>query len=65
MSYMHLSQDERYQVQHLHRGGFSYREIAKETGRHPVTIGREVRRNGDANDVYRARNRASTPNSGR
>ena len=55
MSYTHLSQDERYQIQHLHRGGFSTREIGAELGRATTTIGRELRRNpGDAT-MYHAR----------
>ena len=49
MSYTHLSQDERYQIQHLHRGGFSAREISAELKRAATTISRELRRNpGDA-----------------
>jgi len=49
MSYTHLSQDERYQIQHLHWGGFSSREISAELKRAATTISRELRRNpGDA-----------------
>lgn len=49
MSYAHLSQDERYQIQPLHRGGFSAREISAELKRAATTISRELRRNaGDA-----------------
>lgn len=55
MGYAHLSQDERYQIQHLHRGGFSLGEIAMEMGRHRTTIGRELRRNADCADSYHAR----------
>ena len=45
MSYTHLSQDERYQIQHLHGGNFSSREIAIELKRAATTISRELRRN--------------------
>lgn len=45
MSYAHLSQDERYQIQCYKRGGFSLRTIANELGRSPSTISRELRRN--------------------
>lgn len=45
MSYAHLSQDERYQIQHLRRGGFSAREISAELKRAATTISRELRRN--------------------
>ncbi|MGH8115997.1 MAG: IS30 family transposase [Rhodanobacteraceae bacterium] len=45
MSYAHLSQGERYQIQCLKGGGFSLREIAVELNRHPSTISRELRRN--------------------
>ncbi|WP_256363531.1 helix-turn-helix domain-containing protein [Rhodanobacter sp. B05] len=33
MSYTHLSQDERYKIQHLHGGGFSAHEIGVELKR--------------------------------
>jgi Transposase and inactivated derivatives, IS30 family len=55
MSYTHLSQDERYQIQHLHNGGFSAGEIGAQMQRAATTISRELRRNqGDA-DTYQAR----------
>jgi IS30 family transposase len=54
MSYAHLSQDERYQIQHLRRGGFSVRYIAKQIERSPSTVSRELFRNGQA-DEYAAR----------
>lgn len=50
---MHLSQDERYQIQWLDRGGFSTREIGAQIGRHASTVSRELRRNGT--DRYEAR----------
>jgi IS30 family transposase len=54
MSYTHLSQDERYQIQHLCGGGFSAREIGAQLERAATTISRELRRNqGDA-DKYHA-----------
>lgn len=45
MSYAHLSQAERYQIQHLHRGGFSSREIGEQIDRSSSTIRRELLRN--------------------
>ena len=55
MIYTHLSQDERYQIQHLYGGGFSAREIGAQLERAATTISRELRRNqGDA-DKYDAR----------
>jgi IS30 family transposase len=44
MSYTHLSQDERYQIQHLYEGGFSAREIGATLGRAATTISRELGR---------------------
>ena len=55
MSYTHLSQDERYQIQHLHRGGFSAREISAELKRAATTISRELRRNPGEAARYHAR----------
>ena len=45
MSYTHLSQYERYQIQHLHRGGFSSRAIGEQIERSASTISRELLRN--------------------
>ena len=45
MSYTHLSQYERYQIQLLHRGGFSSRAIGEQIARSPSTIRRELWRN--------------------
>ena len=44
MSTTHLSQHERYQIQHLHRGGFFSREIGEDVKRDPSTISREMAR---------------------
>ncbi len=55
MSYTHLSQDERYQIQYLHRGGFSAREIGVELSRAATTISRELRRNPGHATTYHAR----------
>ena len=52
MSYAHLSQDERYQIQCLQAGCFSLRDIAIELARHPSTISRELRRNATEGAVY-------------
>lgn len=54
MSYTHLSQDERYQIQHLHRGGFSSIQIGEQIQRSPSTVRRELHRNGEV-DGYTAR----------
>ena len=55
MSYAHLSQDERYQIQHLHGGGFSTREIAVELKRAATTISRGLQRNACDAGTYQAR----------
>ncbi|MFD1130581.1 IS30 family transposase [Paenibacillus provencensis] len=44
MSYTHLSIIERSKLEILHQQGMSARSIAKELGRHPATICREIRR---------------------
>ena len=41
MSCTHLSQDERYQMQHLHNDGFSAGEIGMEVKRATTAISRE------------------------
>jgi IS30 family transposase len=38
MSYAHLSQYERYQIQHLHHAGCSSREIAEQVDGSPVVF---------------------------
>ena len=45
MSYIHLTEHERYVISHLHVLGDSLRKIARILGRHHSTISREVRRN--------------------
>jgi IS30 family transposase len=45
MSYRQLTLDERYQLQTLIRQGFTQTEIARELGRDPSTVSREIRRN--------------------
>lgn len=45
MSYSHLAPEERYQIHALMKGGHFQSEIAAILGRHPATIGRELRRN--------------------
>ena len=45
MKYSHLSDDERYQIAALRIRRISLRSIARELGRHPSTISREIRRN--------------------
>jgi IS30 family transposase len=49
-----LSQDERVRIADLHRAGEGVRAIARELGRDPATVSRELRRNVDPNsDAYR------------
>ena len=55
MRYTHLSQDERYQIQHLHSGGFSTVEIGAQMLRATTTISRELRRNRGDVCTYQAR----------
>ena len=45
MNYTQLAEYERYQISVLLKERFSYQEIAQRLGRHPATIGREIRRN--------------------
>ncbi|WP_062537005.1 IS30 family transposase [Mizugakiibacter sediminis] len=55
MGYTHLSQDERYQIQWLHRGGLSSHLIGRELGRAHSTILRELARNAGADRSYEHR----------
>jgi len=43
--YRQLTQEERYQISALKRLGYTQRQIARELGRSPSTISRELRRN--------------------
>lgn len=54
MSYAHLSQYERYQIEHLCKGGFSIRAIAEQIDRDASTVSRELIRNRNNKD-YEAR----------
>jgi len=45
MDYKHLTEEERYQIDDLRREGFNQEEIAKQIGRSPSTLSRELRRN--------------------
>lgn len=55
MGYTHLSQDERYQIQWLHRGGLSTHLIGRELGRAHSTILRELARNAAPDGAYEHR----------
>jgi len=55
MSYTHLSQSERYQIQWLKKAGFPLRQIAREMGRADSTISRELRRNARPQGDYESR----------
>ena len=50
LTHTHLTQDERYQIQALHRIECSLRKIACELGRAPSTISRELQRAGAAQE---------------
>lgn len=45
MSYTHLTTEERYQIEHLLREGFSQNDIAMQLGRSASTLSRELKRN--------------------
>ena len=45
MSYIHLTEDERYHIDELQRKSFSQSEISKKLGRSRSTLLRELRRN--------------------
>ena len=45
MNYTHLTKEERYQTWALLRAGYSQRQIARQLGRSPSTVCREIRRN--------------------
>ena len=51
--YCHLSLDERFAIARLHEIGISRRSIARELGRSPSTIKRELMRNSNADGRYR------------
>ena len=53
MSYTHLTEHERYVINHLHLAGKSMTAIGKQLGRSTGTISRELQRNGSADSgVY-------------
>lgn len=54
MTYTHLSQAERYQIQALRTAGHSIGAVASVLGRHPSSISRELRRNGASRTRYKA-----------
>lgn len=54
MSYVQITSEERYMIAAMLWQGFSYADIARQTGRHRSTIGREVRRNLCNDGGYRA-----------
>jgi len=45
MNYKQLTNGERYQIKAYLKIGLSIKEIAQYLGRHPSTIGREIKRN--------------------
>jgi IS30 family transposase len=52
MSYAHLSQEERYQIRWLRKGGWSLEAIGEELKRAASTISRELRRNAKPEGGY-------------
>ncbi|MGH8126184.1 MAG: IS30 family transposase, partial [Rhodanobacteraceae bacterium] len=52
MSYTHLSQEERYQIRWLRKGGWSLEDIGDELQRTAGTISRELRRNATSAGAY-------------
>ncbi|MFQ5734914.1 MAG: helix-turn-helix domain-containing protein, partial [Planctomycetaceae bacterium] len=42
-----LTKEERERISQMHYAGANRAEIGRVIGRHPTTIGRELRRNGD------------------
>jgi IS30 family transposase len=52
MSYQQLTLEERYQIQAMLRAHHSQADIARELGRSPSTISREVRRNRDEHAAF-------------
>lgn len=45
MNYKQLTREERYQIEAYLKIGLQNKEIARHLGRHPSTIGREIKRN--------------------
>jgi len=52
----HLTREQRYVIESLHRRGISNTEIADEIGIHKSNIGRELKRNSSKRGKYQARN---------
>lgn len=55
MSYKHLTSTDRARIAALKRTGHNQREIARQLGKHPTTIGRELARNKTGRTTYNAR----------
>lgn len=52
MAYKQLTSDQSYLIYGLWRSGHSQTEIARESGVHKSTIGREIKRNSRSNGYY-------------
>ncbi|GMO41500.1 MAG: hypothetical protein Pg6C_02400 [Treponemataceae bacterium] len=52
--YHHYSMEERSILQNFHAAGKGVREIARETGRSPSSVSRELKRNGNRDGTYHA-----------
>lgn len=51
-SYIHFTREERIKLEQLHKKGESIREIARQLGRSPSSVSRELRRNQSKNGSY-------------
>lgn len=60
MKYHQLTQEERYAIAGNLRAGFSARHVARELGRSPSTVSREIRRNATAHDGAYRREKAQS-----
>jgi IS30 family transposase len=60
LRYHHLAQEERYAIAGALRAGLSGRHVARELGRSPSTVGREIRRNATAHDGAYRREKAQS-----
>ena len=54
MSYTPITHDDRLTLAALLRTNWTQKELAKERGKDPGAVGREIKRNKDGDGVYRA-----------
>ena len=65
MKYFQITSGERYTLGALHTQGFNQAEIARLLGRHPSTVGRELRRNSTRFDGAYRHSKAQERTGGR